>query len=486
MIFTEKHKIRIANLQTELFDFKISSYDEYLLEAEKIFSPPILNYFKGESLFHRLFYIDEFSNSKYKIIPCCESEFVKDTKSKNILLSIKNLEERVKNKETSSFITLTYDNKLRAISFYQNLKISPIGKEGFFEFDLKQSNDSFHKKIDTNDSDNFSLILDEYRKIAKKHLNGICFYVIQSMNLDPQFNGSLLLVLTRNLIIDEYFEIAAFFTFIMQARVKYEYKKEILNRTLIDEHSHSWKHTIGALKTNVEQIRNNFDNKEKFSIYVKNSLNQIDKLSKKNIFLLNLMRAGSNAENINNLESNRRLAFQRKKVSFRETITNVLKTIQYSTRELGISNTNHRLLVEQDCIPQLLNSLKKVEDFYVRVIPIGLELVIEDLLKNAIFHTNYKRPKVTLYFKNSKDVGFKELHIINNQRIADPYFDLIKNGKNSEGIAKHYKVGMRTVQRILQYPIFNYTEGGWNLDVQRINDDKDTDIFIKFPNSDIV
>ena len=483
MIFQEQYKAKIDALQTKLFEERISNYDEYLAAAAIIFSEPMLNHFKNDILLHKLFYIDEFSNSEYKTIPCCENIYSEIDDSYLVMNTIKQLENKVKIKETHSFITLAYREKLRAILFHQNLQQYPIEIPGFFTFSLDYSNFEFHTQMKVDSSRNYSIILDAYRGISEKIALGICFYVIQSRNVDKEFNGSLLLITRRSINLDEYFEITDFFTFLMQARIKYEYKKALKNaewKKVVEQITHSKYNQRAVINDNAEdfyailQDRNLDDLVTLFEVneQLRRSIDRIDD------FFFALNKVEYSKENIKNIKQPRiEQLLNIETVSLGDILKEQITMLQNSLKLVPFKDTKIRNNVK-------LFLLKFKEEMYFRflhyklgAVKSGFKIILLDLLKNAIKEVNEDNPQldIQVYDFNSSEIDewliseskfslpnvpYVTLAFVNNKPIVRKNADgtLMRNiydnllGKNTDlNTSTTRQLGVKIVKQITNY-----------------------------------
>jgi hypothetical protein len=482
-IFSNSTKDNITQLQNKLYDGSLS-FNQYLTESLVALHSCLKYYFGMDNyLFTKAYYL-ESENA-----PLISVNMSEETDVNFVFYNgIKEAENLVTMGEATSLAEFTVINGVRGVCLYNATKLAKdkIPKFIYHNFDITEAGveNEFLKVDKSKNIKTYTMVL-KHEKIAKLYNSEVWSYIMRTRNLDKDFNGSLYFVINREMTVDEYSQIADFFTHIMSARIKYEYKKEILNRTVIDELSHSWKHTFGALKTHIEQIAGSALIKEsqQLDYHIQKARIQVSSLNKRNQFLLNLMRGGVNAENAQNFEKeNRRNTLSCERVGLKALLLAAAETLQYSTLELGLTKDSHIELIEQKCIPELIKKIEYLKEIKVEAIATGLELVLEDLLKNAVFHTHYANPHVDVYFKDTEG-DTMELHITNNTEISDEYSYFINQDRNAERVAKQYKAGIRTVKRIISYPVFNASYGGWKIQCSKENGW--TDIYLIIPKSDI-
>jgi len=195
------------------------------------------------------------------------------------------------------------------------------------------------------------------------------------------------------------------------------------------------------------------------------------------------MRVGRNGENLKNLSDKKSNSLKVKGVSLKKKILSAIETIEHSLDLLGYSYDNHLENVKDKCLPKLKIQILNLQEVNVEVIPTGLEIILVELLKNALFNTNHRNPEVSIEITQS-NTNQSELHIVNNEVISDKYLAYLKSEKTLDGVATQYKAGIRTIKRIINFPLFNRSESKWSLGVNP--SENSTDLFLTIPNDDII
>lgn len=483
-IFSNQYINNITLTHSELFDEMIN-YDSYLKIVFKKFNSCLSDYFGEDYIFSKAYYLQN-EDSPLTTIGICP----KNEKNKVFYDGILEAEHMTTTGEASSLAAFVVTNFKLGVLIYKseddiNEQIDEIIYHNFNDVEDKQ-----FINLDIKNKSNTTRMVAKHNEMAE--LSGykkLFSYVLRTRNLDKDFNGTLYIVFHRELEINEYRELIDVFTHIMQARIKYEYKKEILNRSVIDELSHSWKHIFGALHTEIRQISDSpsVRNDPKSQLHAKKALKQIKHLNSVNNFLLNLMRVGKGAENFKNLDEKRVSSLERHIIPLKKSLITVADILSHSLELLGLGEDGHQDRIKDSCIPILLSDINALENIEIEVIPTGLEIILLEVLKNAVFHTNAANPIVRIYYKEH-DEEFMALHFTNNQKASLAFCEYINDGKNVDGMAKQYKAGIRTVKRILSHPLFNYSDKlRWMMRVdEKSLNEAVTNIFIKIPKADLI
>lgn len=337
----------------------------------------------------------------------------------------------------------------------------------------------------------------ERRKLVSKITNYYAYF-IRPVNLHLSYSGVLHLSLSKYLSDEHYADIAFMLTSVLSNAAIEVIKMDEWKKEIADEQSHSFKHSFGSIITHLSSLKdfNSIRSNNEISIIINKAQEELSSLNKVNDLLLFLSRAGEYGENIDNVDKGSEIKTL-KIVSVKQTLLKALKTIEYSLDSLGLSEDNHKENIEEKCLPILIQQLSNnhansnndsiINDFQINIMPTGLEVVFLELLKNAIYHTNPITPKVSI---SVVDVlkQHKEIHFINNTPTSPKLVALIKGTNKNKimGIAKRYKAGLRTIQRILKFPYFNgVLKENWTLDIVEPATDNNTktDIFLKIPYS---
>lgn len=310
-------------------------------------------------------------------------------------------------------------------------------------------------------------------------------YFIRPVNLQVGYSGVLLLMLSSMLSADEYANTSFMLTSIL-SNTATEITKNEEWRLIADEQSHAFKHMFGALTNTISELKTNVRNHESAYALAEIAHSRLDTLNKVNLFMLNIMRAGQKGENEKDLSKVHRNNLQCRKVSLKDTLFRVYDTLSHSIELLGLSEDIHEANIRKKCLPKLAKNIESISDVYINVIPIGLEIVLTEILKNAIFNTDPKNPIVKIYLDRSQD--FIDLHVTNNLQIAEATFKYIQSLQYTTGIAKQYKAGIRMVWRILNFRLFNASDILWDMKIEEnsIRSTPElTNIYIRIPIADI-
>lgn len=329
----------------------------------------------------------------------------------------------------------------------------------------------------------YKLIYDKIKQ--EKEIENFYAYFVRPVNLQIVYSGVLLLMLSTPLSANEYADTAFMLTSIL-SNTATEITKNEEWRQISDEQSHAFKHAFGALAMNIKEFKVSTAGNKKAKLYAEKAFLQVETLNKINQFLLNLMRAGLHGENLQKIDKHRSKKLERKNISIKSTLQKVLETLSTTLDLLGLSEDHHEENITNLCIPNILKDIGQIDDVKVNVIPIGLEIILTELLKNAIFNTDSEKPLVRIFISKMDDSDYYSLHITNNEPITKDNLKYIKKLQKVSGVAKQYKAGIRVVWRIINFPLFNKSNTLWKLDVNEdcINSNE-TDIILKIHKEDI-
>jgi hypothetical protein len=268
-------------------------------------------------------------------------------------------------------------------------------------------------------------------------------------------------------------------------------------RKIVEEQAHSLRHTFGHLVLAMKSI-NNFDRKsEDLRRLTAKPLIIVEQIQKTSDFNLILMRFShlNRLEMLNKLrEDGSHQSVKLEAVRLDEMLLAVLEELSLTINSIGFSADGHSDKVLQDCIPSLTNKIKEDPALKIdlKVIKMGLRIVITDLLKNALFYTYYREPEVGISLTERLEGYF--LTFKNNVRMEDNFFESIKAGTDASGVAVTQKAGIRTIRRIIKFPLFNEaareseTGGLWQLHVDRSSEGSNnwTELSFIIPKTDVV
>lgn len=477
-IFENEHINEIAALQISLF-MGVINFDEYITSSLKIIEGQLKQELGSTYIYAKAYYIqDEFYNLK-PVGFCAES-----IENKVFFDCIKNAEKLTKKIPNSSLAEYVVKKQKLGIVLYkeENPKIKTDEIAQIIYFNIKDDNYDIFKKLDSdNELSTEHMVRHHKEYILQANQQNIYSYILRARNLDKDFNGTLYITLSEHLSINQYREIIDLFTYTIQARIKYEYKRELLNQDVIDELAHSWKYTISALRTQLYQIQDQ-QNIESFAQNMEIAITYTNDLNKRTNYLLNLMKKNDHATktllaNPDYTASN--------PISLNEILRKSISTILLSVDVLEISDENHQVLLSNDCIPAVLESINSLDDYSLLCSKVGLEIVLEDLIKNAFFHTNYKEPIVSI---NTKIEGeYLDVSIINNVKINESYCRFI-NGYSTDlrYTAIKYKAGIRTVKRVVSSNMLTKSNTKCELKCSYTINPPSTIVSLRIPKSDVL
>ena len=336
------------------------------------------------------------------------------------------------------------------------------------------------------EKEGFWAMLGLYKGLLEQYPTSV-IYFMRSLRDDFQYyNGVILLIVKRPLREHEFVGLSYMLSFILASEAQKKMKEEQW-RIIADEQSHAFRHDMGAVQTDLRNLKVYFNqyNEDKFNHCQSQAVKKVAYLTDINEFLLLLMQAGDGGEYFSNLDESTKKTLATDAVSLKEVLHSCLDTLAGSMEALDITTTAHRLLITNQLMPVLRLNINALPDVKVGVIPVAFRIVLLDLMKNALFYSSREAPSVKIEIREDSVNNYLTLRFQNNTRISDAGYQFIKYRKEVENFSKRQKGGIRTIFRLLDFPYFGKSKMKWQLDVAESSLTGNwTDIFLKIPQAD--
>lgn len=221
--------------------------------------------------------------------------------------------------------------------------------------------------------------------------------------------------------------------------------------TIVDEMSHSMAFPFGEITSHLAGIKTDLFKKNYSSIEVHTERSQavIKQLRDINIYLFHLVKA---EQSKGELSEDLKSFFRLSKNNLEETLFICFNNIRNSLELLRIED-HHRSNI-QNLIDNFYPELNKFEYINIDSNKIGIEIVLLDLLKNALRCTLPDNPILEIEFIQDFDENYSAISIMNNYFMEEAARNFILYDIEALHWSKSSKVGIRTVKRIINNDLF--------------------------------
>lgn len=308
-------------------------------------------------------------------------------------------------------------------------------------------------------------------------------YHIRPYTPHQEYNGTMYICLRRPLTDDELTQLSILIKDVLNEtaiiRIKKQARSDGWSLLAIDQ-THSWKTQFAVLQHHIDDMHasNLQGNQEQFQIHFKEASAKLENIRKINSFNLALVRTNL-ASSDTDISTEVRNLITTKKVLLGDKILKAASDLRYLINASDFMDGNHYNKVINNVIPVLITQIKLIRPIIIDVIEIALEIVLLDLLKNAVINTDKIDPCVTVYLSEDN-----ELHIVNNGVVTNNLRTIMESTDfSTNGFLNTPGSGVRTTMRYLQLRRFNVSKTGWKLLLGERNEP--VDIYIKIPKDDI-
>ena len=502
-LITSETRSKIKEVQRQFFvsNLILRCEKEYLDKSFEVLFADICEYFQsnlilfdafslnnnheiiniGESLYNKnsvyKFLIDQFNPLYHKTI----TELLKHSREDSSFVSISN-ELIQKNKESAVCLFGNAENKIEIqqidclnvnlsnvllssdINFSKPMTsadILELSEEVIVDDELNNFCSSFRISEDKNYGLRNTIVL--YKSYLNRY-DKIYAYFIRPRAVHGDYNGAMVIFLRRELSEAEFNLLCSILKEVLS---ELALAKSLENEweAITNEQNHTSKHMLNAIGHQLKSMRDEDviccpdllkTRLDKICVYM-------DMINKSNDFLLNIMRAQGGKIDRHAPELDITGG------DIKKMLSRVVDMLEETLFSFGFSDNTDQvreLRIQNYCMPILRESIQKLPRVGFQVIQIGLEIVLIEILKNAIFHADLDDPEVRI-FLDSDDLkeGYYTLHFVNNRTASQSFFDFIRNGVNHGSIGKQYKSGIRTIKRILNFSDFNLSKVKWGYDI---------------------
>lgn len=338
------------------------------------------------------------------------------------------------------------------------------------------------------------------------------------------YNGSLHIVLEEPLKISEFNILSSLMTDILSETAMSRMEnlvKDVEWKTIAQYRSHALHHQNLArkgIKRNLEDAFNGND-KEKFDTYMA-KLNAIDgyvkDLDEMEYALHKVDYSKLNYEKLAQNDKVRSI-LEHDKVGLVQIFENCLDTMLFSLDRIKFAgDENHK-----DLTAKMIEALKikiKIDFDFIQINSIRsmFEVIFQDMIKNAIRHTNPINPIIELTLKdhvefdkihpsvknlleleilkaiesnipNAEKLSYYTLVLTNNASISSDKFELLLTG-NMNYEEKDFSLGVKTIHRLLKYDGIGKSGCLWfyTPSLECIGNEEETKTLLLIPNLDFI
>lgn len=239
--------------------------------------------------------------------------------------------------------------------------------------------------------------------------------------------------------------------------------------TIVDEMSHSMAFPFGEIYSHLAEIKTDLDEKNYTSIefHAERSQAVITQLRNINLYLFYLVKA---EQSKGKLSEDLLQFFKLEKNDLCVILNNCFNNIENSIELLRIED-QHRENI-QKLVENIYLDINKFKQIKIVSNKIGIEIVLLDLLKNALRSTDRINPIIKIEFIPDFNDSYSAISIMNNDTMDDDARNFILYDIEAKNWSKSTKVGIRTVNRIIKNDLFIKSPKRCQLDIPENSTDK--------------
>lgn len=274
-------------------------------------------------------------------------------------------------------------------------------------------------------------------------------YYIRPRVLHQEFIGSFYLVMNQELELEHLNQLSHFamevFAETAIDRIR-KYQNQIIVNQLNKELSHTWNHYFQGLKNVIENeiLPPAYENKLGDLERVKDLLlSRVSSASLVHRFFTYLHKSGESLEN-QKLPDEVKAALQKEEINLKQ----LLKDVILSLRDY-YADSSQIYLFEQKCISNLLVQVKKIKTTMIFNSKIAIEIILFNLLKNAITQAANTESFISLSIINTKfclDIKIKNKGLMHREWLS--YINSPNSDNRSKVSNFEYSFGINTIMRI--------------------------------------
>ena len=239
--------------------------------------------------------------------------------------------------------------------------------------------------------------------------------------------------------------------------------------TIVDEMSHSMAFPFGEIYSHLAEIKTDLEEQNYTSIefHAERSQAVITQLRNINLYLFYLVKA---EQSKGKLSEDLLQFFKLEKNDLCLILNNCFKNIENSLELLRIED-QHRENI-QKLVENIFLDINKFKNIKIVANNIGIEIVLLDLLKNALRCTLPNNPIIKIEFIPDFNESYSAISIMNNYYMEEEVRNFILYDIETKNWSKSTKVGIRTVNRIIRNDLFIKSSNRCQLDIPKNSTDK--------------
>jgi hypothetical protein len=399
LIYSDDDINEVTSLQSNLYD-EIIGFDEYLGKALSKLQGLLKGKYSGKYIFGKLYYREDIDSFLKKDFYNDPSNF----ENQIFHNGIKPAEALVENKSQISLSIVLIDGFLRGIILHKGTTLLKPEEDtpGLIYFNYTEnSHDIFDKYVGKATTEKINNILRIHSEMADKCEGEIYSYLIRTRNFDRDYNGSIYLVFKQPLQIAEYSRIVDFFTHIMHAKIKYDYKRERNAewKRVIEQITHSKYNQRAIINDNAKEFAKELKSLGLYEVLKKFEQNEVQRQSLDVIddFFFALNKVDFKKSNFDNLAEGRiKDVLNPENINLSEAILKEINRVKLSLHVIPFNKIPHRKKVSEYLSILETEFKNRFQDVIIVAANEGFRIILLDMLKNAVRFTDDDNPLVNI------------------------------------------------------------------------------------------
>lgn len=488
MIFSIKDVLNVLSYEKELHANMLR--DKYIQKAMGDINRSVINHFSKKYLFHRVYMISEEKTFE----PLRFDDIVR-FQDKISVEQIEFAEDVIrKDKQGISFAKIILANHFQGLVLYKGKKPRQLGNLLEQSFKPSDALSSLSKKLHVNPKD-IRILYGRYKLHSQEITGDFYAYFIRPFAEHKHYNGVFLILLRRPLLENEFLELGYLWTKILSETALLK-ERDAEQDLIFEEQTHTWNTEITSITQHLDFIWKKYhsDKGDPLSKEIAQNIHaaymKVQHLRHINAFNLFMMKNRHGEDGIppdpvkmHLADRNMHEEFKTNPIHLKQLLYSVITTLRLMIESLHYIDPGSTKK-ELAALAKLEVGVKRMKDYTINTIEVGLRIVILDLLKNAILHADRSKPVIAM--KVEEINHWLKIHFVNNSMLTREAYDYINSDKVSHLLPLRRKGGLRTIKRILSTRILSFSDIEWKVKAEKSSLTGDTDIILFIPLTDIL
>lgn len=486
MIFTISHIEQIIQKEKKLQN----SFDKekYITDSFTIVNKDLIKYFDKDYLLHKVYFIEDENTLKSLVFKDIEEKQNADTKR-----YIDIAETKIKGSKTIPFTKIILNKHLPGLVLYKGKRPKKIGETLIQNLETANCVNQLAENLGVK-LNNIRDLVNIYQIHSKVYPSDFYAYFIRPFALHKLYNGIFLILIRRPLQDYEFLEIGSLWTKILSETALHKIENTIRSEEqefIFEAQTHTLNSEISSITQYLEVAISRLEVNQEDIVYqnIECAFNNTKRLRNINAFNLFQMKTRGLNSKIEIAKYTSHITDQNlfneikvTPVSIKTAILNTIKILTgliHSLKYVDDVSATIKLLI----LSKLKEQVQNLPDYKVNTVLIGLEIILLDLIKNAVVHSNTKNPQVRIEFQD--DNHYIVVCIINNTTLPTNVYNYINTKDPQSSNCLKNKKGIQTVKRIINNNLLNDSKYRWMIRANKTSITSETNIMLYIPKNDV-